>query len=501
MFIKDLMSLINNLEKDPLTMIVIMMDANTSIEDTNSHVHKIFEETTLVDTFYQCTKNPCTIPTYARGSKRIDFILTSQNLIPFIQKVGYLSFYEYNDSDHRGAFIDIDDKLLDNKDELQRPPRRFIGLTNPPDTIYRYKQYIEEQFAKHRIYDRSKRFYELSKIAPITGEQLKSLNNLDILVTEIILVAEKHVYPRRQTTSWSIAIDQHSTLCKFWATITRGVKDSINTQKQSEKHYQLLPQEIQEQINKASNYRHYPTLKHICFRYLRKATKELKDMIRVNRELRHQCLLGLQEIRKAEGNSTSEEIIRKIIRKELHDQDLSIIRAIKNPKEPVIPSKQEIYQKQLQHINPTFHPPTKSSLNTLEVPDKDQNQVPTLDPEAAVTWKTITDPIEIEEKLLARNIAHFGQSEGTLFTTQRLQQRFGYCSVSHQVDNLLKGMRLHENDPNMTTGATTLLDLLSNKNKMYPIDDNIDFKLFVSAFRKWSEKTSTSPSSRHLGHY
>jgi hypothetical protein len=53
----------------------------------------------------------------------------------------------------------------------------------------------------------------------------------------------------------------------------------------------------------------------------------------------------------------------------------------------------------------------------------------------------------------------------------------------------------------MTTGATTLLNLLSNKNKLDPIDDNLDFGSFRSALWKWSESTTTSPSGRHLGHY
>jgi hypothetical protein len=122
MFIKDLISLISDLEQDPLMMIVVMMDANAIIEDMNSPVHTIFEATTLVDTFYQATNTPCKIPTYSRGSKRIDFIFTSQNLIPFIQQVGYLSFFEINDSDHRGAFINIDDKLLDTKVEPNDHP-------------------------------------------------------------------------------------------------------------------------------------------------------------------------------------------------------------------------------------------------------------------------------------------------------------------------------------------------------------------------------------------
>jgi hypothetical protein len=48
------------------------------------------------------------------------------------------------------------------------------------------------------------------------------------------------------------------------------------------------------------------------------------------------------------------------------------------------------------------------------------------DPDKAITWQTIADLIIIEEKLLARNIKQFSQAQGTLFTTKRLQELFGY---------------------------------------------------------------------------
>jgi hypothetical protein len=41
----------------------------------------------------------------------------------------------------------------------------------------------------------------------------------------------------------------------------------------------------------------------------------------------------------------------------------------------------------------------------------------------------------IEEQLLARNIAHFGQAQSSLFTTQRLQELFGYQGVNEKVEN------------------------------------------------------------------
>jgi hypothetical protein len=99
--------------------------------------------------------------------------------------------------------------------------------------------------------------------------------------------------------------------------------------------------DLQQTIDKVTNYQYLPMLKKVCYQYVWKATKELKNMIRIHRDLRHQSLTILQELRKAQGIIPTAEIIQKIIRTELHDQDLAIIKAIKNPKIPSPPSKQE----------------------------------------------------------------------------------------------------------------------------------------------------------------
>jgi hypothetical protein len=105
---------------------------------------------------------------------------------------------------------------------------------------------------------------------------------------------------------------------------------------------------------------------------------------------------------------------------------------LRNPKGTPSLSKQELYLRQWQTINPAFHTATRSSLNTIDIPYLDENSQPTDDPERACIWTTISDPVIIEEKLLAQNIAHFGQAEGTLFTTQRFQHKFGYSGTTQE---------------------------------------------------------------------
>jgi hypothetical protein len=99
-FMDDLINLIKDLDQDQLMTIILLIDASESIDEKASPLSSLRSNTLLIDTFQQFTGVPCTLPTYTRGSKQIDYIFTSQSLLPFITKVGYLSFYEANESDH-----------------------------------------------------------------------------------------------------------------------------------------------------------------------------------------------------------------------------------------------------------------------------------------------------------------------------------------------------------------------------------------------------------------
>jgi hypothetical protein len=152
-FIIDMIKMINDMEKDPNNLCVLMWDANESVDDSSGSIRKLMRETKLVDTFSQIAGDPGAIPTYSRGHKGIDSILTSQALVPYISRVGYLALYETNLSDHRGLFMDISESILDTKVSLSRPTKRHIGSKSKQDTIYEYKNYIHRQFIIHRIYD------------------------------------------------------------------------------------------------------------------------------------------------------------------------------------------------------------------------------------------------------------------------------------------------------------------------------------------------------------
>jgi hypothetical protein len=83
-------------------------------------------------------------------------------------------------------------------------------------------------------------------------------------------------------------------------------------------------------------------------------------------------------------------------------------------------------------------PHHQSGLAMIEIPYLNHLNEETDNPEESVKWQRVSDPSLIEEKLLIRNIKHFGQAKGTLLTSQEVQDQFDYEGVTKAVELLLQ---------------------------------------------------------------
>jgi hypothetical protein len=119
---------------------------------------------------------------------------------------------------------------------------------------------------------------------------------------------------------------------------------------------------------------------------------------------------------------------------------------------------------------------------------------PTTDPDKALTWKRIYDPTQVEASILDRNITHFGQAEGTLFTRDDFTELCNYEGTTTNVIDLLQGNLEVNTIPDVNKSAQILLNKLSQNNGLPPIENSITFQEFSKAFAKWNESTSTSPA-------
>ena len=93
-------------------------------------------------------------------------------------------------------------------------------------------------------------------------------------------------------------------------------------------------------------------------------------------------------------------------------------------------------------------------------------QLPTDDPEQAVSLKYLTNPTDIKERLLDRNIKYFGRADEILFTTEDITKHYDYESATTDVQNLLEGNLIIDNKNNVTTGEIAIMSKLSTKPNM-----------------------------------
>ena len=102
----DLQFFINS-QRNLGTEIILNMDVNETANWKISTIIKLCRICKLCDPIAMKHGTATEPNTYSRGSSRIDFILCTKALLPFISYIGILPFGMFAFSDHRGLFIDI----------------------------------------------------------------------------------------------------------------------------------------------------------------------------------------------------------------------------------------------------------------------------------------------------------------------------------------------------------------------------------------------------------
>ena len=173
-----------------LDEVIIVLDANEQLGSNSHGLTKLMRECRLVDLFHQHHGVCPAFPTYDNGSSRLDYAIGSPSLLPFVQKCGYLPFYQGVSSDHRGLFIDLSLTMIDGLTKLEHVPRRYLHSAFQKD-VYKYKQYVHKEFLSHNISERvSDLFFTSGPIKKDNLEYQNALETLDKLIVSIQLIAE-----------------------------------------------------------------------------------------------------------------------------------------------------------------------------------------------------------------------------------------------------------------------------------------------------------------------
>jgi hypothetical protein len=104
-------------------------------------------------------------------------------------------------------------------------------------------------------------------------------------------------------------------------------------------------------------------------------------------------------------------------------------------------------------------------------------------------WRTVTLPDEINYYLFLRNQRHFGQAQGT---------PFDWAASSSTAEVILEGTF---KDSDLDQLTKSIIQECKAKTALDSITGQITMEEFRGKFQTWKERTSTSPSGRHLSMY
>ena len=133
----------------------------------------------------------------------------------------------------------------------------------------------------------------------------------------------------------------------------------------------------------------------------------------------------------------------------------------------------------------------------MDIPILDTNSQPT----GART--SITNPSELFSTFTTQNILHFSQAMDTPGVSGHLGQIMPPFTRNDHSDSILQGTyNLSNIDP--MPEIRQFLEAMARPSALHstsPVDTTITTQDFQKGFRKLSDKTSSSPSGRHITHY
>jgi hypothetical protein len=94
---------------------LLLIDANESIRyPERGGISDLIKKCNLIDIYQEFHSDDEEFPTHENGSRIIDYIFGTPNILEYITKIGYVRFNELFESDHRGIFCDITPNIFED---------------------------------------------------------------------------------------------------------------------------------------------------------------------------------------------------------------------------------------------------------------------------------------------------------------------------------------------------------------------------------------------------
>jgi hypothetical protein len=145
-FRRDLLHCIQQYQQEGFDLLITGEDFNEVFGSERDGMSQIASETGLIDLMAAHHSHKPPPATYARGQKRLDYVLASSNVQVALKAAGYEAFDNRIASDHQGYFLDFDTTTLFGLEtqQLATRHRRPLSARN----VKQVTSYIR---AKHEL--------------------------------------------------------------------------------------------------------------------------------------------------------------------------------------------------------------------------------------------------------------------------------------------------------------------------------------------------------------
>jgi hypothetical protein len=481
--------------------ILITIDANSTISEDRQLQEFLFESG-LIDLH---TANPAPSTYIGSASRRIDYMFGCPRVKQATTRAGTLSYLQGPQADHRGLFIDLDPQVLFDTPKLTLPPitpyaTRMIKSTHP-DHVEKFNATMVKYYQDHNMIDRIVRLQRVYKFLP-NQEVQRRLEKWDRDQGRAIQHAENILKKPQPQYPWSPKLRNAGVIKHYWRLRFREAKHGEN--------HTISIDRLEAKIQRIDKSFHLPdkTRSHDLFEILKKlkiASADLRAIQKRATQLRYQSYYDLLAKYKSDTDPATNydsqrkaKIVQNTIKAEKCRAMFANLRFFMKPHAA---KSKGITNLIIPTSTPSAANEFTSTSNTYDVIHHSDNN--------EINWTTISEKETIEDHLLQYNRQAFRAASASPCGQGRIFDELSFTGNTQPAADLLETGTIPDNwkvndKPYLheflkafqKPTATNIAKAASQEIKSEITEEELS-----QGFKTWKEKTSTSPSGRHLGIY
>ena len=464
--VRELSAVLQNDIKNGFS-ILLMGDLNEGVDDKEG-TNAMFSEMGLLNVVELKFKH---LPkTHKEGSRAIDHIWGTADVITSVTSCGFAPFNLISYSDHRAVFVDINLQQLLEDEEIRviKPTLRTLKSTNPR-RVMDYNKLVKNRWEDMRIDEKWAIIKSNIKASGSSFQNVRAINNLDKMINEMMMQSEDKAtkISSPMNNPWSEKLHKAVQLVNDWRYRVREAarmnKNGMVDKKEiarCREEVEIVRQDLREIRKNAKKHRQ---------------DFQGEQAVALDKQMR---LLGrkggnyISMIKNTEEQSERFSRIQRVLKKKYS----KAIQCIWIPDVLSYPESQ------------------RESINIYDI-DVIWNRVHVKDGKDIIHWKPIENKFMIEKMLLLWQRKHFQQAGETPLTTSKWLKWLSHPEIQKQI---LEGS--FEGDTDLPYETVLFLNYMI-RSVPEEINHKSTFEEFTQYMRKARESTACSPSGRHYGHY